>query len=86
MSDLQDQLRTALRPAIEELGQAETARLSGVPRPQISQWLSGHRGMSLDAIDRLAAAIRVHLVVTPKSPTAPPRARSAGPGTTSRQA
>lgn len=58
------QARELLRPLIAERSQLEIATLSGVPQSNISAWLAGRRGMSLDSCAAIAKALDRELVLT----------------------
>lgn len=71
-------LKEQLRPLIDDLGQSEVARRSGVAQPWLSAWLGGRRDMPIERQVQIAEAlgfeVRVRLVRS--------RSRVSGNGTT----
>lgn len=61
---IDDQLRTLLRPHIEQMRATHVAKLAGVHRSDISHWLSGRRGMPMAKIDAIAAACRLQIRIS----------------------
>lgn len=57
---LADQLREAVRMSPHT--RREIAKAAGIHETTLSKFMSGDRGMSLDAIERLAEALRLRLV------------------------
>jgi transcriptional regulator with XRE-family HTH domain len=56
---LTDQLREAIRQDGRSLSQL--GRDTGVDVARLSRFVRGERGLSLDAVDRIAAALRLRL-------------------------
>jgi transcriptional regulator with XRE-family HTH domain len=59
-----EQLREAIRKG--KLSQAELARATGLGEAQISRFLGGSRGLSLESIDKLMDALGLQIVIRPK--------------------
>jgi transcriptional regulator with XRE-family HTH domain len=57
---LTDQLRDAIRQDGRSLN--ELGRLCGVDAARLSRFVRGERGLSLDAVDKIAAELRLRLV------------------------
>ncbi|MGP0064162.1 MAG: helix-turn-helix domain-containing protein [Isosphaeraceae bacterium] len=57
-----------LRQSIQEgsLSQAELARGTGLSEGQISRFLSGERGLSLESIDKLLDVLELEIVIRPR--------------------
>jgi transcriptional regulator with XRE-family HTH domain len=57
-----------LRQAIREGGfsQAALARETGLSEGQISRFLKGERGLSLESIDRLMDVLELEIVIRPR--------------------
>lgn len=57
-------LRSAIRSAIDARGLsiAEAARLSGVPRPNLSPYLAGTKELRSDSIERLLETLGLRIV------------------------
>ncbi len=59
-------MKEQLRPLIDDLGQSEVARRSGVAQPWLSAWLGGRRDMPIERQVQIAEAlgfeVRVRLV------------------------
>ncbi len=62
-----EQLRVAIQEAIWKQGfqQAELARRVGLSPAQVSRFLKGERGLSLESIDRLMEALGLEVVIRP---------------------
>ena len=62
-----EQLRVAIQEAIWKQGfqQAELARRVGLSPAQVSRFLKGERGLSLESIDRLMEALGLEIVIQP---------------------
>jgi antitoxin component HigA of HigAB toxin-antitoxin module len=76
-------LIAVLKEAIQQCGLSlnELAKRSGVSRPQLSRFLSGRRGLNLDAAARLFThfgfvAVRATPAARPTAAPAPQRART----------
>ena len=68
MPDIITDYRSMLAPLIAKVGQAEAARRAGIPQPNISVWLRGERGMSLERQLALASALGCRVKLTVKEP------------------
>ncbi len=59
-------MKEQLRPLIDDLGQSEVARRSGVAQPWLSAWLGGRRDMPIERQVQIAEAlgfeVRVRLI------------------------
>jgi transcriptional regulator with XRE-family HTH domain len=57
-----------LKQAIQEgpLSQAELARGTGLSEGQISRFLKGERGLSLESIDKLLDVLELEIVIRPR--------------------
>ena len=62
-----EQLRVAIQEAAWKQGfqQAELARRVGLSPAQVSRFLKGERGLSLESIDRLMEALGLEIVIRP---------------------
>ena len=56
-------LREKLRPLINEIGQAETARRSQMSQGNISAWLAGKRNMPFETQRKLAEALNQEVLI-----------------------
>lgn len=56
-------IRAQLTPLIRALTIAEVARRSGVPAPNISDWLAGRSTITVETAERLAAACGAKITV-----------------------
>lgn len=54
-----DELRRAVSRA--GVSQNEVARRAGLPKETVSRFVRGLRGLSLENVDRLTAALKLHL-------------------------
>jgi len=52
-----DQIHLTLAPLVRAAGQTHIARITGIAQPQISRWLSTGSGVSMSAMQRIAAAV-----------------------------
>ncbi len=59
-----EQLRRAIREG--ELSQAELARATGLSEGQISHFLKGDRGLSLESIDNVLDVLELEIVIRPR--------------------
>jgi len=61
-------LTRAIAAAVKASGETPyaIAKGAGVNRSQLSRLLSGERGLSVDAIERLAEHLRLEIVIRPK--------------------
>jgi transcriptional regulator with XRE-family HTH domain len=59
-----EQLRRAIRDG--KLSQAELARATGLSEGQISYFLKGTRGLSLESIDRVLEVLGLEIVIRPR--------------------
>ena len=57
-----------LRRAIQggKLSQAELARGTGLSEGQVSRFLKGERGLSLESIDKLLDVLELEIVIRPR--------------------
>jgi transcriptional regulator with XRE-family HTH domain len=63
-----EQLRVAIQEAIWKSGvpQAELARRIGLSPAQVSRFLKGERGLSLEAIDVMMEVLGLEVVIRPR--------------------
>lgn len=63
-----EQLRVTVQEAMWKRGvpQAELARQTGLSEGQISRFLKGERGLSLESIDKLMDALGLEIVIRPR--------------------
>ena len=63
-----EQLRVMVQEAMWKRGvqQAELARQTGLSEGQISRFLKGERGLSLESIDRMMDALGLEIVIRPR--------------------
>ena len=64
MSRLLDEIRRAI-----ETGDKTRYRLSqdtGIPQSQLSRFMTGEKGLSFDAMERLADALGLEVIIRPK--------------------
>lgn len=56
-----------LRRAVEQSGMSRyvIAKETGIAQSMLSRFVTGRRGLSLDAVDRLAAFLKLELVARP---------------------
>jgi transcriptional regulator with XRE-family HTH domain len=59
-----EQLRRAIREG--KLSQAELARATGLSEGQISYFLKGDRGLSLESIDKVLEVLELEIVIRPR--------------------
>jgi transcriptional regulator with XRE-family HTH domain len=57
---ISDQVRAAIRKS--DLSQNEIAARTRIDKAALSRFMNGHRGISLEAIERLAEELGLHLV------------------------
>jgi len=76
MKKLTDQIRDA----VDNCGKSRflVANLSEIEQSQFSRFMAGTKGLSLDAIDRLAAVIEIQIVQIPNPKVESPRSRRKG--------
>lgn len=76
MKKLSDQIRDA----VDQSGMSRfvVANYAEIEQSQFSRFMSGTKGRSLDAIDRLAAVIGIRIIQQPNLKIAPPRRRKKG--------
>jgi transcriptional regulator with XRE-family HTH domain len=74
--DLQDQLRAHIRARIGrgELTGTILARNAGLPQGHLSNFLNARRGLSLESMDRLFAALGISILDLAKAASAQPQA------------
>ncbi len=60
-----EELRVRIQEAIWDRGiqQAEMARRTGLSEAQVSRFLKGERGLSLESIDRLLDVLELEIVI-----------------------
>jgi transcriptional regulator with XRE-family HTH domain len=63
-------LTEQLRAAIQQSGQslAQLGKACGVDAPRLSRFVRGERGLSLEAVDRIASVLRLHLAKADEPP------------------
>ena len=61
---LSDQLRKAIHDS--ELSRYRLAKMTAIDESALAKFCNGTRGLSLDAIDRLAAALKLRLTTSPR--------------------
>ena len=63
-----DELRSAIQEAIWKQGipQAELARRIEMSPAQVSRFLTGERGLSLEAIEKLMDVLELEMVIRPR--------------------
>ncbi len=59
-----EQLKRAIREG--KFSQAELARESGLSEAQISRFLKGERGLSLDSIDKMMDVLGLEILIRPR--------------------
>ncbi len=59
-----EQLRQSIQGG--RLSQAELARGTGLSEGQISRFLKGERGLSLESIDKLLEVLELEIVIRPR--------------------
>ncbi len=61
---LSDQIRDAVRGS--KMGHNEISRIIGIDKGSFSKFMAGKRGVSLAALDKLAALLKLRIVVERK--------------------
>lgn len=74
-----EQARALLAPAIKRIGQSPIARGAGLPRPNVSAFLTGRKVFSLESRLRLAIACGCKVTLTVEPPPHPPASPAAVP-------
>ncbi len=64
MSKLLDEIRAAILKS--GLSRYRIAKDTGIGQPQLSRLMTGERGLSIEAIERLADYLELQIVVRPK--------------------
>jgi hypothetical protein len=67
---LADQLREAIRGSDQSLNRL--AHVTGVDSGRLSRFMTGRRGLTLDALDRIVRALRIRLVAEGPPPSGEP--------------
>jgi transcriptional regulator with XRE-family HTH domain len=63
MSMLLEAVRTAVKSHHEH--PAAIAKGAGIARSQLSRLLNGHRGLSIESVEKLAAYLQLRIIVRP---------------------
>lgn len=65
VATIYEQLRLAIERS--ERSRYSIAKEAGVAEAQLSQFMSGSKGLSIEALERLVAVLELEVVIRPKS-------------------
>jgi len=64
MSKLLDEIREAIRAS--DKTRYRLSKETSIPQSQLSRLMTGEKGVSLDALERLAEALGLEIIIRPK--------------------